>query len=221
MNGGIDPVFYALVCGATLWLALLWAGTSWRVARRHRAIQGGCAAATLLLLFVPFGGMPLWNWAFSFCPNPSLPMLGMVCAALWSRLGGVAVFKPEDWRLLIGFGAIAGTVLYLHPFARSGFDLYYWGWHHDVAVWSMAALALTALAFGNRAGVLFLAGLIAYELQALESHNGWDYLVDPIFWLICLGLSAVHGVRRLVAGRALRRASRSPFAAASAMERVP
>lgn len=216
MNGGIDPVFYGLVCGATLWLALLWAGTSWRVARRHRTVQAGCAAATVLLLFVPCGGMPLWNWAFSFCPNPSLPMLGMVCAALWARLGGVAVFKPADWRLLIGFGAVAGTVLYLHPFARSGFDLYYWGWHHEVAVWTMAALALTALAFGNRAGVLFLAALIAYELQALESHNGWDYLVDPILWLVCLGLTLVHGVRRLFTGRALRRASRSPFAAAAA-----
>ena len=143
-----------------------------------------------------------------------------MAASIGRQLGGRAILKAADWRALWRFGAIGGSVLYLHPLVFRSVDLYYWGWHHDVAVWSMAALALTALAFGNRAGVLFLAGLIAYELQALESHNGWDYLVDPIFWLICLGLTVVHGVRRLFAGRALRRASRSPFAAAAAMERV-
>ena len=220
MNGGIDPVFYGVGCGATLWLALLWAGTRWRLVRRHRTVPAVCALASMALLVVPFGGMPLWNWAFSFCPNPSLPMLGMVCAALWAHLGGVAVFKPADWRALIGFGAAVGTLVYLHPFVLPGIDLYYWGWHHEVAVWGMAGLALVALAFGNRTGVLFLAALIAYELEALESHNGWDYLVDPILWLICLGLTVAHGVRRILAARTLRRASRSPFAAAAAMERV-
>lgn len=219
MNRGIDPVFYSLACGAALWLVLLWACMCWLPLRRHRLLRVGCAAVTALLLFVPFRGMPLWNWAFSFCPNPSLPMLGMICAALWSRLGGVAVFSPADWRVLIGFGAITGSVLYLHPVLLPVFDLYYWGWHHAVAVWGMAGLALVTIALGYRSGVLFFAALIAYELEALESRNGWDYLVDPIFWLVCLGVVAAHGARWWLAWRAVRRASRSPFPAVAAMER--
>jgi hypothetical protein len=220
MNGGIDPVFYGLVCGATLWLGLLWAGARFRIGRRGLALKLVYGVVTVLLLFVPFGGLPLWNWAFSFCPNPSLPMLGIVCAGLWQHLCGVAVFKPADWRALLGFGAVAGTVLYLHPGFMPALDLYYWGWNHETVVWSVAALALVALVNGNRAGVLFLAALIAYEAEALESQNGWDYVVDPFYWLLSLGFGSAYAVRRALAARALRRASRSPFGAVTARARA-
>lgn len=213
MNGGIDPVFYGVVCGAVLWLALLWAGARCRIGSRSRAVKVAYGFVTVLLLFAPLSGMPLWNWAFSFCPNPSLPMLGIVCAVLWQHLCGVAVFKRGDWRGLWRFGALAGTVLYLHPIFLGGVDLYYWGWHHEIAVWSMAAMAVGALLAGNRTGVLFLGALIAYELQALESLNGWDYVIDPFYWLLSVGLLTADAARRGLAARARRRASRAPFPA--------
>ena len=198
MNGGIDPVFYGVVCGVTLWLALLWLGERVGIRRRGRGPKLAFGAATVLLLFVPCsGGLPLWNWVFSFCPNPSLPMLGVVSAALWQRLGGMAVLRREDWRAVFVFGAAAGTILYLQPLLLPGFDLYYWGWHHAVAVWGLAALALTALAAGNRSGVLLLAALIGYEVEALESHNAWDYAVDPFFWLTSLGVLGWQAAARL------------------------
>lgn len=213
MNTGLDRVFYGTACGAALWLFLLWAGMGWRRPRDQRLWRTGCALVTMLLLFVPVRGLPLWNWLFSFCPNPSLPLLGLVCGALWSRLGGVALLKPADWRAAVAFGAIAGTVLYLNVLLLPFVDLYYWGWHHEVAVWSMAVLALPALAWGNRVGVLVLAALMAYELKALESHNAWDYLVDPFYWLLSLGVVAVHGGRRLRTAWRARRVSRPPFPA--------
>lgn len=211
MNGGIDPLFYGTACGAALWLLLLWVGTRWRWPRRQRKVRVGGAVATALLLFVPCGGLPLWNWLFSFCPNPSLPLLGLICAALWSRLGGVALFKPADWRAAVGFGAIAGTLLYLNSLFLPVVDLYYWGWHHEVAVWGLAALALPALAWGNRTGVLILAALIAYELETLESHNAWDYVVDPFYWLISVGVVIGWGLRRLRTAWTTRRTPRPPF----------
>lgn len=218
MNGGVDPFLYGLTCGATVWLGVRWLGARCRLNVACPVVKTAGAVLTAIVLLVPIGELPLWKWAFSVCPNPSLPMLGMICAALWPHLGGRTIFKPADWRMLIGFGAGAGTLLYLHPVFLPSFDFYYWGWHHEVAVWGMATLALTALACGNRGGVLFLAALIAYELEALESHNGWDYLVDPIHWLICLGLVAAHGVRRWKTARAQRRASRSPFPTGDAWE---
>lgn len=213
MTRSIDPVFCGLASGAVLWLGLLWAGARYRIGQQRRWVKVGFAIATVLLLFVPFGGMPLWNWVFSFCPNPSLPMLGLVCAGLWQHLCGVRVLQPADWQAGWGFGAVAGTLLYLHPLVPGAADLYYLGWQHSVAVWSMAGLALAAFAFGNRAGGFFLAALIAYELRALESPNGWDYLVDPFYWLVSLGVLGAQAVGALRRAWDRRVQSRAPFPA--------
>ena len=186
MNDRIDPVFYGFICAALLWLATLWLVMRFRTRECSRGLKAAFGVATVLMLFVPIAGLPLWNWAFSFCPNPSLPMLGVVCAALWLHLCRVTVFKPADWRAIWLFGAIAGTALYLHPLLIPAVDLYYWGWHHQIAAWALAAAALVSLAVGNRLGVLFLAALVAYDLGALESNNGWDYVVDPFYWMVSL-----------------------------------
>lgn len=192
MTRGIEPFFCVLVSGGAVCLGLLWAGARMRIGRRPWTVKLGCAVAALLALGAPVGGMPLWKWVFSFCPNPSVPMVGLVGAALWRQLRGARVLQPAEWRVLWGFGAVAGTGLYLHPMLPVSADLYYWGWQHTVSVWTMAGLAIVAFARGNRTGIIFLATLVAYELQALESANGWDYLIDPFYWVLSLGAATVH-----------------------------
>ncbi|MEO6568934.1 MAG: hypothetical protein ABIO94_09245, partial [Opitutaceae bacterium] len=180
--------FYAVVAVALLWLAVLWLCARFKIKRRSRAVKTLFGAVTVLTVFVPINGVPLWNRVFSFYPNPSLPMLGMACAALWQRLFGIVVFKPADWRATWIFGAIAGSVLYLHPMLFGAIDFYYWGWERNYATWTLAGLSIVFLVRGNRLGVLCLAALIAYAMGALESRNGWDYLMDPFYWLLSLSM---------------------------------
>lgn len=199
MNLPIVPAFYALVSMATLWLVLLWVVTRLGITRFALTIKVACGFATPLILFLPVGGLPLWSSAFSFFPNPSLPLLGVVGAALGRRLFGVTLLKPADWRATWIFGAIAGSVLYLHPLLFRSLDLYYWGWDRAGAAWGLAALAVAFLARGNRLGVLLLGALIAYSADVLESANCWDYLVDPIYWFIALGVIVSWGLNRWLA----------------------
>lgn len=209
MNPFHGSALCALVAIAALWLVLIWLGARLRIKNRSRGIKAAFGATTILLVFIPLDGVPLWNRAFSFYPNPSLPMLGMACAALWQRLFGIAVFKPSDWKATWIFGAIAGSVLYLHPMILGSLDLYYWGWERVAAAFVLATIAIAFIAYGNRFGVLCLAALIAYSLNALESQNCWDYIVDPFYWLVSLGILASRGiaavVRQLGAKRKLRR----------------
>lgn len=217
MNGPIDPIFYGLVCTATLWLALLSAGARLKIGGRSRSpgMKLAFGIATALLLFLPTAGLPLWKWVFSFCPNPSLPMLGIVCAALWQRLFDIKAFSAADWRAAWIFGATAGTGLYLQPFCFDAPDLYYWGWDEDLAVWVMAGLAVLFLCWGNRLGILFIAALVAYELQALESHNAWDYIIDPFYWLIACGVLAARAAARWLERRRRSDDASGEFSAAA------
>ena len=201
MNASVSLIFFGFVYGVTLWLTLLWGGARLYPRRQGGWVNAVFGLATLLMLFVPIGELPIWSWAFTFWPNPSLPMLGMVCAALWQHLCGVPVFKPADWRATWIFGAVAGTILYLHPIVLPALDLYYWGWDRTAAVWTLAGVAVLFLAWGNRLGVFFLAALVAFQLDALESRNCWDYVIDPFYWLISLGLGGTQLVLRCVGNR--------------------
>ncbi|MSU48012.1 MAG: hypothetical protein EXS37_02810 [Opitutus sp.] len=203
------PAFYTLILVATLWLAVLATCARLQVRGCTRLVNVGLGLATVLLLFLPVGGLRLWNWAFSFCPNPSLPLLGMVCAGLGQRLFGIEVLKPADWRATWIFGLVAGSALYLHPMLVGSLDLYYWGWERARAGWFLAALAVVFLAGGNRHGVLLLAALIAYALDALESGNCWDYVIDPFYWMTGVVVMGTRGVAWCLARRRDQSAGRA------------
>ena len=130
-------------------------------------------------------------------------MLGLVCAGLWQRLFGIEVFKPADWTASWVFGAVVGSVLYLHPMVVGALDLYYWCWELTISSMVLAGGAITFLALGNRLGVLLLAALIGYSLRALESQNCWDYVVEPLYWIasvfVMLGRLATRGLARWTA----------------------
>ena len=191
MSLALVPVFYAVIAIATLWLALLWCARFKR-SRRARIVKVLIGATTVWLLFVPLGGLPLWSRAFSFHPNPSFPLLGIVCAALWHRLLGIAVFKPGDWRATWWFGAVGWIAAVSAPddFRLGGSLLLGLGSRNGRVEPRAAAVAL--LAMGSRLGVLLLAALMAYSVNALESQNCWDYVMDPFYWLISM---AVAGIR--------------------------
>ena len=174
-------------------ILLLWAGLAAAARRlapngfscRRRLLLGGVAAG---LAFVPLGGVPLWLRAFSFHPNPSLPLLGLGVVA-WGRVVlDRSWFGREDWHALWSFGAVAGTLLYVHPLVATDVDVYFWGWERGVAASVLGALAVLAIAGGLRAGLLLVAALAALGLDALESRNAWDYVIDPFYWLLSLGM---------------------------------
>jgi hypothetical protein len=151
-------------------------------------------AATSLLLLIPMSGGPLWMRAFSFHPNPSVPLLGIAFGGLWLRLFGVGFFQRRDWNAIWVFGAVAGSMLYLHPMMFGAVDLYFWGWDRAISAWIVGIVAIIFLGFGSRLGILLLGALLAYRLTALESLNCWDYVMDPIYWMISNAVLAVRGI---------------------------
>jgi hypothetical protein len=197
----MTPPYFPFVAGAALWLALLWGCARLGVRGCTRRVKLGFGVVTALSLFLPMDGLRVWSWGFSVCPNPSLPLLGLVCAGLWQRVFGLAVFKPADWQAAWIFGLVAGSVLYLHPMLFGAIDFYFWGWDREVAIACAGALAVAFLAAGNRFGVLLLAALIAYAVDALESANFWDYAVDPVYWLIGVVVTVTRGTAWCLARR--------------------
>lgn len=151
-----------------------------------RATRVACAIGVLVLLLIPLDGLPLWRWMFAVWANPSVPFLGLVVAAVVRRNFGVDLLPERPRRSLFWFGAIAGSILYLHGYVFSGVDLYFWGWETRVFVVGLSLVSMGAILGGCRSGVVLLLALIAWATGVLESRNGWDYVMDPVFWLVSL-----------------------------------
>jgi len=211
MNPAWLPPSDALAVFAAVWLMLLGFGGRFMPLPASVALRLAIAAAAMGVMLVPIKELQLWNWVFSYYPNPSLPILGLLIAQRSPRFLGVTIFQSADWWATWIFGAVVGSLVYLQPliFGR-GFDFHYWGWHSNYAAAALTLTAIMFLARGNRFGVLLVAALVAFALGALESTNCWDYVVDPIYWLA----SVVVIVRRgAIAGWARRQAKLSQAAA--------
>jgi hypothetical protein len=186
------PPVDALATFALLWLLLLGLGErGWPPA----TVRAKIALAVLAFagLLIPVGGLTVWAWIFSLHPNPSVPLLGLLLVLRFPRFLGFAFFHRPDWNATWLFGAGVGSVLYLPPMFGGGVDIYVWGWDTDVAIWTLAGVTVLLLALGNRLGVLLLAALPAFAAGMLESVNCWDYVIDPIYWLVSLGILIRRG----------------------------
>lgn len=180
------PPLNGLVACATLWLIVL--KILVRVTGLKSTPRNNFALVTssLAVVMMPVEGLPIWTWLFSYHPNPCVPMLGLLIAQHCPRFCGIRFFEQADWNATWRFGAIVGTIVFLHPVIWGGIDFYYWGWDSDHAAWLIAGTSIVFLALGNHFGVLLLGALVIFLFGGLESTNSWDYIIDPIFWLASL-----------------------------------
>ncbi len=165
------------------------------------------ALAAILSLTPFFGHVPRY-WLSGLTPNVSVPLFVLLLASLVERAGGPAVFRRREWHAAWVFGATSALVLYPSALGLGlpWFDSYALGW--PWLDWKMSlvlfgAVALTAAVLlwrGNRFGWIPALASAAYLARLQESHNFWDYLVDPLY-----AAASLLAATRMVAQRLLRR----------------
>ncbi|MBP7142495.1 MAG: hypothetical protein KBA71_11355 [Opitutaceae bacterium] len=192
MNREAFSLLYVVYLTAVIWLGLLFVVRG-KKRQLLPAQKWGLGLVACGGVFILVKGLPLWTLVFSFYPNPSLPLMGLVMIALWKQMTGWTVFRPEEWRAAWIFGAVAGSTLYLHSFMYGPVDLYFFGWDSEPVIVCTAGFGLIFLVNGNRFGILFIAALLAFGMDILGSANGWDYVIDPAYWLIGMGVTLSKG----------------------------
>jgi hypothetical protein len=201
MSREIITQLFSAVCP---WLALVWCLQ--RMATWLRLQLPGLRLLTLagtigaVVLLVPIQGLAIARWIAGLNAIFSVPLTGMLAVAVCQRSSGRQMFSERDWTAGWSFGAIGSLTLYPLALGVSSFDPYEWGWRFSPLFVIVAALSSWLIWKKNRFGILLLAAVVAFHLRLFESGNYWDYLLDPIYGLVSIGLM----LRRGLIARSLR-----------------
>src|ERR1051326_8561835 len=183
------------------WLLLLWLlstigpwlkipARGWRRLLLYALVSGA-------LVFLPLSGLPLGRWLAGLNVQPGIPLLGLFGNLIWKRFFQRDLLRPGDRKTAWYFGALLGTVLYPMALGLGNFDPYSLGWSFS-SLFLLAALGTLWLIWkDNRFGLLLLLSIVAYDARCLESINFWDYLLDPVYWVLSLGVLGRMAVKRI------------------------
>lgn len=187
MNNDMLPYLFSFIWPASL-LLLIFCFVPRRGGLATRE-PGRFAIMTVLaiaIVVIPVGGIPLGRWLTGLCANFSLPLLALIADAIARKTFKVELLGKNGMNAALAFGALAGAVLYPMALGLGAFDPYSLGWSFSALFVISGALTAVLLWLGNRFGLVLLCAVAAYHLGLLESDNYWDYLVDPVFFLISL-----------------------------------
>lgn len=195
--------------------AMVWAAAApfllvvWLVQRIPgvRGIGGLLFAAMIGLgaVFNEWSGRWLPFWSAGLSANFSVTMAVLLAVAIGDRACGARIFRAREWRAAWIFGALAALVLYPSALGLGlrNFDTYALGWpwlEWVRSLWLFAPVAAAAgflVRRGNRFGWILALAAVAYLLRVQESHNFWDYLLDPLYAVVSLLATAGMVVRSL------------------------
>lgn len=92
--------------------------------------------------------------------------------------------------------ALLGVVLYISTFGLVSFDIYSYGYLANKPIITILGYILLQLLMwkcDKKLALIWLISLIGFKYNIQLSNNLWDYLFDPILWLI----SIFHLIKRL------------------------
>lgn len=186
---------------AGLFLLLLWLLQRCRPGWRWFFVSAVAAALTSVIPF--FGHSPRF-WLSGLAPGMSVPLVILLGASVWQRAAGVVLVRAAEWRAAWIFGAMASLLLYPSALGVGprNFDTYSLGWPWLEWLPSLGLFGAVACAAGfliwrgNRFGWVLVAAAAAYLARLQESHNFWDYLVDPLYGAVSLVAAALLLLRR-------------------------
>ena len=198
------------------WLVMLWLGQALmsclKISLSQRASLG-CAIAALGIVVVPVGGIPLGRWFAGLNLQPSLPLLALLAGQIWKNGFQQELLRPKDTAAGWIFGAVMGTLLYPAALGWGNFDPYSLGWSASILFPIVALLTIFLVWKQNRFSLLLVLSILAYDLRLLESPNFWDYLVDPIYWLLSIIMLTIVLLKKLCRRRTLATAKSACTAA--------
>jgi hypothetical protein len=147
------------------------------------AVLGLLAAGSLAL---PAWGFTVAQWVRGIEPNFSITFTVLLGSSVWDAEFPRKLFAARDYFTGWVFGVVGSVALYPFALGLGKSDPYELGWSFSPLFVASAALSGLLIWKQNRFGLALLLAIVAYHLRLLESTNYWDYLLDPVYFLVAM-----------------------------------
>ena len=135
-----------------------------------------------LLLMLPLSELPGWYYVRGIFGDSSITALFFYTAIILQQNFSWPLFQKDELVLLRRLTLAAALLLYPFALGLTQFDSYRLGYSN---LWLVVIILLITLFCWLQKyyflALIMTAAVTACSLQLLESHNLWDYLLDPLF----------------------------------------
>jgi hypothetical protein len=162
------------------------------VARLSPPVRLAVFACLMLLVLTPVEGLIIAGYVRGLIGDPSLATVLMMAMAIIRQMTGHRTFDERNIAALLL--SLLGTGFLFYPLALGlgSYDPYALGYGSWGFYFALLAVALTTWWLSLHLVVIWIVGAVAaYTLKLLESTNLWDYLIDPLAFVIALGWGAL------------------------------
>lgn len=163
------------------------------------AVKMPVIVSIILLVILPLSDYPGWYYVRSIFGDCSITALFFYTALILQQNFSWQIFQKNELVLLRRLALAAAILLYPFALGLTRFDSYSLGYSN---LWLLVVVLIITLFCWLRKyyflAIIITAAVIAFALQLLESHNLWDYLIDPLFLIAVIltwprpQLSRVH-----------------------------
>ncbi|MBS0235212.1 MAG: hypothetical protein JSR99_17230 [Proteobacteria bacterium] len=142
----------------------------------------------LATLLIPISTRSVFEWTVSAVGRLSLPGLVLLLALAVSATTGQRIGRSAEFRFAALMLAVAGLVLYPAATGFLNYDTYMLGYSGYLLPSATALMMAYAIFRGYRLmAVVLNVAIAAFLLGIGESRNFWDYVIDPVAWIIGCG----------------------------------
>jgi hypothetical protein len=138
----------------------------------------------LLSVILPVAGSNPWLWINGAVGELSVMTMILLAGFILRKLAGLSLtgFYTRVHIYLLIF--ITGLLLFPATLGLTQFDPYSLGYGFELSLLLLALSILYWILQQRQLAVILLIVVAADEIGILSSNNTWDYLIDPLLWII-------------------------------------
>lgn len=153
----------------------------------------------LLSVTIPVAGSNTWLWINGAVGELSIVSLLFLTGFVLRSLVGWNLIESQTRVYVYFLILLTGSMLYPATLGLSQFDPYSLGYGLDLSLLLLSLSILYWIFKQYQIAIILLLVVAAGETGLLSSLNTWDYLVDPLLWIlspVILIIMFVGGLRR-------------------------
>ncbi len=142
------------------------------------------ACLVLLSVILPVAGTKPWLWINGAVGELSVVTMILLTGFILRNLTGFSLTGSYTRVHIYLVIFIAGLLLFPATLGLTQFDPYSLGYSFELSLLLLALSIFYWLFQQRHLAVILLIVVAADEIGILSSNNSWDYLIDPLLWII-------------------------------------